>query len=231
MNLAVIPARGGSKRIPLKNIKPFLGKPIIAYSIEAAQTTGLFDKIIVSTDSRKIAGIAEFYGAGVPFLRPDKLADDYTGTNAVIKHALEWFADNGEQVDYACCIYATAPLLEPQYIVHGYDKLCQTNAPFVFSATSFEFPIQRAVRINQNGAVEAFFPEYIKMRSQDMENAYHDAGQFYWGRADSFVNGIDLYSSGSLPIVLPRYLVQDIDTLDDWKRAELMYEIWEKISA
>ncbi|RJP85535.1 MAG: pseudaminic acid cytidylyltransferase [Desulfobacteraceae bacterium] len=226
MNVAIIPARGGSKRIPKKNIKLFLGKPIIAYSIEAAQKSGLFDRIIVSTDSEDIGKVAMKYGADIPFMRPVELADDYTGTNAVVKHALQRFADSGEKVDYACCIYATAPFLEPRYLMAGYEKLIQTSASFVFSVTSFEFPIQRAVRINTDGSVEAFYPDLIKMRSQDLEELFHDAGQFYWGKTGSFLNDTDIYASGALPVILPRHSVQDIDTIEDWERAELMFQAW-----
>lgn len=224
MIVAIIPARGGSKRIPRKNIKAFLGKPIIAYSIEAARNSGLFDRIIVSTDSPEIADVAAACGADVPFMRPGHLSDDFTGTNDVVKHALKWLTASGQIVDCVCCIYATAPMLDVSYLLRGYELLIQGNAPFVFSVTRFEFPVQRAIRIKQNGKVEAMYLEMMMMRSQDLEPAYHDAGQFYWGRADAFINDVDIYSSGSLPIVLPHYMVQDIDTPEDWIRAELMFK-------
>jgi pseudaminic acid cytidylyltransferase len=224
MNVAIIPARGGSKRIPKKNIKPFLGKPIMAYSIETARKCGLFDRIIVSTDSHEVAEVARSFGAEVPFKRPEHLADDFTGTNAVVKHALQWLSASGDDVAFACCIYATAPMLEVSYLTQGYEKLAQTNAPFVFSITRFDFPIQRAIKINQSDKVEALYPEAIQMRSQDLEETYHDAGQFYWGREDAFINDVGIYSSGALPVVLPHYLVQDIDTPEDWIRAELMFK-------
>lgn len=228
MKLAVIPARGGSKRIPNKNIRLFAGKPIIAYSIQAALKCELFDKIIVSTDDENIAGIARQFGAETPFLRPTHLADDYTGTNAVVKHAISWFIEQEEKVQYACCIYATAPFLQAHYLQQGFNKLNRSDKAFVFSVTTFPFPIQRAIKIKTDGTVEAFFPENTKKRSQDLEEAYHDAGQFYWGRAEAFLQNIDMFSESSLPVVLPRYLVQDIDTLEDWTRAELMYQAYLK---
>lgn len=223
MIIAIIPARGGSKRIPRKNICIFAGKPIIAYSIEAARQSGLFDRIVVSTDDAEIARVASEWGAEIPFLRPAALADDFSGTNAVVKHAIRWFNDRGDSIDYACCIYPTAPFLQACYLREGYDKLVASGKSFVFSVTTFRFSIQRAIRINVEGAIEALYPEQIFTRSQDLETAYHDAGQFYWGRADAFLDDVVTYSPASLPVVLPGYLVQDIDTLDDWRRAELMY--------
>lgn len=223
MKLAVIPARGGSKRIPRKNIKLFGGKPIIAYSIAAARESGLFDRIVVSTDDPEIADVAMQYGAEVPFLRPREIADDYTGTNAVVKHAIQWFDGRGESVDYACCIYATAPFVRAQYLREGFEKLSASDRSFAFSVTSFAFPIQRSIRINAAGTVEVCYPEHMFTRSQDLPEAFHDAGQFYWGRAEAFLNDVVLFSPASLPVVLPRYLVQDIDTMEDWRRAELMH--------
>jgi len=228
VKLAIIPARGGSKRIPHKNIRQFAGKPIIAYSIQAALECELFDKVIVSTDDEQIANIARQYGAETPFLRPTNLADDYTGTNAVVKHAISWFIERGEKVQYACCIYATAPFLQTRYLQEGFEKLNSSKKAFVFSVTTFPFPIQRAIKIQTDGSVEAFFPENTEKRSQDLDEAYHDAGQFYWGRAKSFLQNIEMFSESSLPVILPRHLVQDIDTLEDWTRAELMYQAYLK---
>ena len=228
MKVAIIPARGGSKRIPRKNIRPFAGKPIIAYSIEAALDSGLFDRVIVSTDDPKIAEVARSFGAEIPFLRPQELADDHTGTNAVVKHAINWFMKLGEKVDTVCCIYATAPFVQVKYLREGYEKLVQSDKSFVFSVTSFPFPIQRAIRLNAAGEVEAMFPEFIFSRSQDLVETYHDAGQFYWGKAEAFLNDIVTFSSASLPVILPRYLVQDIDTFEDWHRAELMFQVIKK---
>ncbi len=224
--IAVIPARGGSKRIPRKNIRYFCGKPILAYSIQAAKESGLFDRIIVSTDSDEIARVALEYGAEVPFMRPSELSDDYTGTNAVVKHCIKWLLDAGENIDTVCCIYATAPLLQPYYLKKGFDILKNHRCAYAFSVTSFPFPIQRSVRIRPDGRVEPIFPEYVPKRSQDLEEAYHDAGQFYWGSPDSFLEDIPIFSSDSMSVVLPRYLVQDIDTDEDWQQAEAMYNVF-----
>ena len=224
MKIAVIPARGGSKRIPNKNIKLFCNKPIIAYSIEAALGSELFDRVIVSTDAEEIASVAEKYGAEIPFMRPKELADDITGTNAVIRHAIEWFEQRGENISYACGIYATCPMIQIRYLQQGYQELIRSKRLFAFSVTTFPAPIQRAVRITEQGGVEAIWPENINVRSQDLEETYHDAGQFYWGKADGFLSDKLTFSDVSVPVVLPRYLVQDIDTLEDWVRAELMYK-------
>jgi len=224
MKLAVIPARGGSKRIPRKNIRDFCGKPIIAYSIEAALASNLFDHVIVSTDDDEIAAIAREFGAETPFIRPAEIADDYTGTNAVVKHAIQWYEKKSQSISLTCCIYATAPFVSPEYLKEGYERLIKSDKSFAFSVTSFAFPIQRAIRINTMGEVEAFWPEYVNDRSQDLEEAYHDAGQFYWGRAEAFLFDTAAYSSASVPIYLPRYLVQDIDTFEDWEMAEYMYQ-------
>ncbi len=223
MKLAVIPARGGSKRIPHKNIRSFFGKPIIAYSIEQALASGLFDHVIVSTDDEAIASVAREYGAETPFIRPVELADDYTGTNAVVKHAIEWYQEQGEPVSLACCIYATAPFVKHKYLRDGHDKLINSGKLFAFSVTDFSFPIQRALRITENGEADAFWPEYIATRSQDLEKAYHDAGQFYWGKANAFLEEAVMYSNVSIPVILPRSQVQDIDTMEDWEYAEMLY--------
>jgi len=224
VKLAVIPARGGSKRIPGKNKKYFCGKPIIVWSIEAALESDLFDKVIVSTDDEEIADISRKAGADVPFLRPDKLADDYTGTLPVVRHAIEWFKKHQYDVQYVCCIYATAPFTRPEDLSTGFQKLVEMGKSYAFSVTSFPFPIQRAVRITEQGVIEAIWPENIGKRSQDLEEAYHDAGQFYWGRPAAFLNEIPIFSPQSVPVVLPRYRVQDIDTQEDWIRAEAMFQ-------
>lgn len=226
MNVAIIPARGGSKRIPRKNIKLFCGKPMIGYSIDAALKTGLFDRVIVSTDDKEIADIAVSLGAEVPFLRPDALADDFTGTGAVIKHALTWLNAHGVSAQYVCCIYATAPFLLPELLREGYDKLLASKKSFAFSITTFPFPIQRAIKLNQEGLIDAFFPEFVQFRSQDLEASYHDAGQFYWGLEKAFLDEEPSFSPISMPVIVPRYLVQDIDTMEDWHRAELMYRAY-----
>ena len=227
MKLAIIPARGGSKRIPRKNIRDFLGKPIIAYSIEAAQKCGLFDHIVVSTDDSEIAEIARALGAEAPFIRPASLADDHAGTIPVIQHALNWFGAQGKQVDYACCIYATAPFVTAQDLQDGFEILSASSKSFAFSVTRFGFPIQRALRISGEG-IEAFSPEFNDTRSQDLEEAFHDAGQFYWGRGTAFLGNERLFSHASLPVILPQYRVQDIDTIEDWERAEIMHEVLQR---
>lgn len=222
MKVAVIPARGGSKRIPRKNIKEFAGKPIIAYSIEAALRSALFDRIIVSTDDEEIARVAEGFGAEIPFLRPKTLADDFTGTNQVVRHLLTQLKGEGCEPAYACCIYATAPFLDERYLIEGYQRLVASGKSFAFSVTSYPFPIQRAIKINHDGAVEPFFPEHVFTRSQDLQEAYHDAAQFYWGTAQAFLQEEILFSPASVPVILPRHLVRDIDTPQDWHEAELM---------
>jgi len=225
--VAIIPARGGSKRIPRKNIKDFFGKPLIAYSIEIALSSKLFDKVIVSTDDKQIAKIAKEYGAEVPFIRPKELADDFTGTGTVVNHAVEYLEKQGEFYKYICAIYATAPFLQVKYLIEGYDILKNSDAVNAFSSTSMPFPIQRTFKLNENGRCQMFTPEHYMTRSQDLEEAYQDAGQFYWTnrkREKKNTNKIS-FSEISIPIILPRYLVQDIDTLEDWQRAEYMYQI------
>jgi pseudaminic acid cytidylyltransferase len=223
MIVAVIPARGGSKRIPRKNIRPFAGKPIIAYSIEAARQCGLFDRIIVSTDDEEIAGVARDCGAETPFRRPPELSDDYTGTNPVAAHALTWLADHGEDAEFACCIYATAPFIQAGDLRRGYDVLVSAGKSFAFTVTAYDFSIQRAIRVLAGGGVAPFFPQWIDSRSQDLDAAHHDAGQFYWGRAEAFRSGLALFGADSIAILLPRHRVWDIDTPEDWTRAELMH--------
>ena len=222
--VAIIPARGGSKRIPRKNIKLFHGKPLIAYSIEAAIKSNLFDKVIVSTDDEEIAKVAIEYGAVVPIMRPKELSDDFTGTGAVINHILEYLKRVSENYDFVCTIYATAPLLQEKYLVEGFEKLKNSNARNAFSCTSMPFPIQRTFKITQNKRCEMFWPENFTKRSQDLEEAYQDAGQFYWTNLNIKSDDI-IFGKDSIPIILPRFLVQDIDTLEDWQRAEIMYEI------
>jgi pseudaminic acid cytidylyltransferase len=228
VKIAVIPARGGSKRIPHKNIRDFCGKPIIAWSIEAAIKSKLFDQVIVSTDDETIAEVAKQYGAEVPFVRPKKLSDDFTGTNDVVKHAIQWFHDNGQNVDYACCIYATAPFIQLEYLKQGHDKLLSLGKSFVFSVTTFPYPVQRALHVKNDGLIEAVWMENIYARSQDLEELFHDAGQFYWGKASAFLEDVVMLDSTSLPVVLPRYLVQDIDTEEDWVRAEMMFKSYSR---
>jgi pseudaminic acid cytidylyltransferase len=228
MKLALIPARGGSKRIPRKNIRPFRGKPMIAWSIEAALAAGCFDRILVSTDDEEIAKVAESYGAEVPFLRPAHLADDQATTQAVVMHSADWCQQQGLHVDAVCCLYATAPFVCSDDLLKAARLL--ENSPdhsFVFAATSFPFPIQRAIRMNQNGRSSMFQPEHFNSRSQDLEEAYHDAGQFYWARVNAWLNSESIFEDGA-PLILPRWRVQDIDTEEDWQRAELLHRLIEE---
>lgn len=228
MNLAIIPARGGSKRIPGKNIKLFAGKPLIAYSIAAAQQSALFDAIWVSTDSEKVAEVALEYGADVPFMRPAELSDDFVGTGPVTQHAIQYATEHGLKPDYCCCIYATAPFLQSAYLQQGLLQLqAAKDKCFAFSCTSFAFPVQRALSL-QGGGVAPMYPEFIGKRSQDLTEAFHDAGQFYWGTREGFLSKKRMFSEYAIPIILPRHLVQDIDTLEDWQRAELMYQAYIK---
>jgi len=231
MNLCVIPARGGSKRIPRKNIRAFCGKPMIAWSIEVALASGCFDQVIVSTDDAEIADVARQWGAAVPFMRPAELADDFAGTTPVVAHAVRWHQDYGKELIAVCCLYATAPFVDPEDIKDGLKSLEQTPADrFVFTATPYASPIQRALRLDPaSGEAKMWQPEQFSNRSQDLEPAYHDAGQFYWGRPQAWLQSGNLFE-GSKPLLMPRWRVQDIDTQDDWIRAEHLCEVLSKIS-
>lgn len=224
MRVAVIPARGGSKRIPRKNIRNFCGKPMIAWSIEAALESGYIDRIVVSTDDQEIAEVACKFGADVPFMRPASLADDYVGTTAVVQHALQWLINDGVDVAETCCLYATAPFVSGGDIRRGLDILNQTGAAYAFSVTTYSFPIQRALKLTGGGRIAMFYPEHAETRSQDLEEAYHDAGQFYWGTREAWLSMKAIYADHSVPVILPRYRVQDIDTPDDWERAVWMFK-------
>jgi pseudaminic acid cytidylyltransferase len=223
MIVAIIPARGQSKRIPQKNIKLFAGQPIISYSIDVAKNTKIFDEIIVSTDSDEIARISNSLGANIPFMRPAELADDHTPTALVIIHTLKWLKDRGKTVKFFCCIYPTAPFLNTKYLKKGFELLRKNNAVTAFSVTTFPFPIFRALKLTKTGYLEMFWPKYRDRRSQDLPEAYHDAGQFYWGNTEKFLRAKTLYTEKSVPIVLPRFLVHDIDTMEDWETAEKMF--------
>lgn len=225
MKIALIPARGGSKRIPRKNIKLFHGKPMLAYSIEAAQQSGCFDKIIVSTDDLEIAAIARQYGAEVPFMRPAAIADDYATTMDVIQHAIAWCESQQMSVELLCCIYATAPFIAASDLVEGLAQVSDGDIDYAFSATSFAFPIQRAIALNANGRVQMLQPEHVNTRSQDLPEAFHDAGQFYWGKTAAFKAGKPLFSLSAKAILIPRKRVQDVDTLEDWEFAEALYAV------
>jgi pseudaminic acid cytidylyltransferase len=224
MRLAVIPARGGSKRIPRKNIKLFGGKPMIAWSIEAAIQSGCFDRIIVSTDDAEIAAVAKEHGADVPFTRPINLSDDHTGTIPVIAHAIDWQNQYGQTATQVCCIYATAPFVQAAELQRGLNVLLSTGADYAFSLTSYAFPIQRAIRITAGQRIEMFQPEHFNTRSQDLPEAWHDAGQFYWGHAQAWLSGKPLFTPDAAPVFLPRHRVQDIDSAEDWDRAEWLFK-------
>jgi len=224
MKLAVIPARGGSKRIPRKNIKLFCGKPMLAWSIEAARRSGCFDRIVVSTDDEEIAAVARQCGAETPFMRPEGLANDHAGTIPVVHHAVDWFIASGQRPEAVCCLYATAPFVMPADLQRGLQVLQAETCDYAFSATSYAFPIQRAFRVRRDGRAEMFQPEHFHTRSQDLVEAFHDAGQFYWGSADAWTAERPIFSAEAVPIVLPRHRVQDIDTPEDWTRAEWLFK-------
>lgn len=225
MRLAVIPARGGSKRIPRKNIKLFCGKPMIAWSIEAALQSGCFDRIIVSTDDSEIAEVARQYGAETPFVRPSDLADDHMGTVPVVAHAIAWQIQQNPTPSEVCCIYATAPFLKAEDLRNGLELMQKSGVAFACAVTTYAFPIQRAIRITADNRLVMFHPEHANTRSQDLETAWHDAGQFYWGQVNAWLTGRTIFNSDTAPIVLPRHRVQDIDTPEDWRRAELLFAI------
>lgn len=229
MRVAIIPARGGSKRIPRKNIKSFAGLPIIAYSIKTAQKSGLFEKIIVSTDDEEIADIARSYGAEAPFIRPKELSDDYIATTPVIAHAIQTLQEQGDVIEAACCIYATAPFARFEDINRAYEALINRQKSYAFPVTTFPFPIFRGVKRDDDGNIEMFWPEHFSTRSQDLPEAYHDVGQFYWGMSEAWLEGRAIFSDAATTIVLPRHLVQDIDTQEDWVRAELMYKVLQEL--
>jgi N-acylneuraminate cytidylyltransferase len=224
MKVAVIPARGGSKRIPRKNIKLFCGRPIIAWSIEAALQSGCFDHVVVSTDDTEIAEVARHCGAQVPFIRPATLSDDNSGTIPVIRHAIEWLSQQGKVSDHVCCIYATAPFLSAADIQRGLDILTRSGSDYAFAVTKYPFPIQRAIRITEQGRVLMFNQDHFNTRSQDLEEAYHDAGQFYWGRASAWLTEKVIFGLDAAVIQIPGYRVKDIDTVEDWTMAEYLFE-------
>jgi len=225
MNIAIIPARGGSKRIPRKNIKLFCGKPIIAYSIAAARRTTLFDKIIVSTDDHEIADIAREWGAQIPFMRPQNLSDDYATTMDVMKHAIGWLNQNDAVYTAACCIYPTAPFVRVSDLKKGHALLNNPHIEFAFPVTTFPSSIFRALELRRDNELKMFWPEHIHTRTQDLPEAYFDAGQFYWGKTNAFLNKEAIFKGHASPVIIPRHLAHDIDTPEDWKQAELFYQI------
>lgn len=222
--VAVIPARGGSKRIPHKNIRNFCGAPMIAWPIKTALNSALFERVLVSTDDPAIAEVARDHGAEVPFTRPSGLADDHTGTSPVIAHAIEYLRETGADPDPVCCIYATAPFVTVSDLRTGLEALDDQCADFAFSVTSYAYPIQRALRVRPDGHVAMFEPGNFNLRSQDFEEAFHDAGQFYWGRAAAWLSGEPLFGHDAVAVRLPRHRVQDIDSPEDWERAEWLFK-------
>ena len=226
MKIAIIPARGGSKRIPRKNVRPFCGNPTMHWPIKAALESGAFDEVIVSTDDEEIADVARGCGAKVPFRRPTELSTDHSLTLPVIAHAIRWWEENEAPVELACCIYATAVFLRPSYLAAGLESLRDhPDAEFAFGVTSYAFPIFRALRRHADGRVEMFWPENELVRSQDLPEAWHDAGQFYWGRKAAFLCRQGVFSARSIGVPIPRSLVQDIDTQEDWDRAEKIFKV------
>ena len=224
MRLCIIPARGGSKRIPRKNVRPFAGKPMIGYAIEAARASGLFDRIVVSTDHDEIARVSEAFGAEVPFRRPSDLADDFTPTVPVIAHALSACGRSASDEDQVCCLYPCVPLIDVGDIVRGHRLLDESGAPFVFPVAPFPAPVQRALRRDADGRLAPFQPEFVATRSQDLEPGYYDAGQFYWGAARAWLGGGAIHADAA-GIVLPAWRVVDIDSPEDWDRAELLFHV------
>jgi len=222
-SISIIPARGGSKRIPRKNIKDFLGKPIIAYSIDAALKSALFDKVIVSTDDYEIAEISKNYGAEVPFMRSEKNSNDFATTADVLLEVIQNFSNSGFEFDYLCCIYPCAPFITPQKLQDSFNIMLKEKAEGIIPIVKFSYPIQRALRINNLGLLEYIWPENLNKRSQDLETAYHDASQFYWINVKSFNKSKNLITENSLPFILSEMEVQDIDSQMDFRLAEIKY--------
>lgn len=222
MNVAIIPARGGSKRVPRKNIKQFAGKPMIAHAITAALESGLFDHVVVSTDDEEIADIARQWGAEVPFMRPPDLADDHTPTVPVIAHAVRACQELGWQFDHVCCIYPGVPFIRVGDLKQAFALLASSKAAYCYPVAEFPSAIQRALRHLPDGRVQPFQPQYEWTRTQDLEPAFYDAGQFYWGKVESWLGGLGLQSHGS-GLVIPQWRVVDIDTPEDWRRAEILF--------
>lgn len=204
---------------------------MISWAIAAAKEAGVFDAVIVSTDDEEIASVATANGAEAPFRRPADLANDHAATLPVIDHAIRWFEQNRSKIALACCIYATAPFLKPEFLNSGLNVMrSRPDAEFAFSVTSYSFPIFRSLKCNPDGTVSMFWPEHQLTRSQDLPEAWHDAGQFYWGKPESFAKS-GIFSTRAYPVILPRYLVQDIDTMEDWETAERMFEALKNRSA
>ncbi|EAI0691071.1 TPA: pseudaminic acid cytidylyltransferase [Campylobacter coli] len=224
-NLCIIPARGGSKRIPRKNIIDFLGKPLIAYSIESALKSDIFDEVIISSNDEEIIKIACQFGAKAPFIRDEKLSDDYSSSTAVIQNAVEILAKKGQVYDNVCALYATAPLISSGILKKAYENFLQNESQFLFSATEFDYPIQRAFYLNEKNQVHMFDESFYNSRSQDLTKAYHDAGAFYFGKSKAWLGNDFLFKPYSSVYLLPRNLVCDIDTLEDLEFAKILYKV------
>ncbi|AKD04889.1 pseudaminic acid cytidylyltransferase [Pontibacter korlensis] len=226
--LAIIPARGGSKRLPRKNIRPFLGKPIIAYSIEAALQSGLFDEVMVSTDDEEIAQVARKNGASVPFMRSEKAADDFATTAQVLEEVLGRYKDTGKEFEVACCLYPTAPFVTGKILREAYQKLEEGSFDTVFPVLRYSYPVWRSLRV-EDGKASLNWPEHLHSRSQDLEPAFHDAGQFYWFGVERFLRQRRLFTDNSGAVELSELQAQDIDSETDWKLAELKYKLLHNI--
>jgi pseudaminic acid cytidylyltransferase len=224
MNIAVIPARGGSKRIPRKNIKLFHGIPIIAYAINSAWESGVFDEVIVSTEDYEIAEIAMHFGATIPWMRTKELSDDYATTLSVMQDAVFKLKADTAAMENVCCIYPATPLLKPGYITQGLQKLKNEEWKYVFSGQKANQSPQRLFSLSASKGVELLFPKYNDTRTQDLDDFFYDAGQFYWGQVSSWENGIPIFSSNSTIVEIPRNLAVDIDTVEDWQYAESLFE-------
>jgi len=220
---AIIPARGGSKRIPRKNIRQFHGRPMIAWTIDTAINSGLFSNVIVSTDDAEIAAIAQEHGAQVPFLRPADFSNDYATTKDVMRHAVTWLAKNQIESDFVCCLYATAPFLQAEDVVKGLRALQESTADYAYAVTEFDYSPHRALIKNQNGQVSLEKPELAAVRSQDLPSLVHDAGQFYWAKTETWLTQQEVLSSAGIGIEIPRSQAQDIDNEEDWKLAEALF--------
>jgi pseudaminic acid cytidylyltransferase len=225
VSIAIIPARGGSKRVPRKNIRMFHGRPMIAWSICNAIESGAFDEVVVTTDDEEIASIAEKLGAKAPFRRPKDLSNDFSPVMPVILHTINWWENNISEVDHACCIYATAPFLTPRLLAEGLNLLKDTNVDFVLSVKRFPYPVQRSLRVDANNFLRFAQPENAFIRSQDLEERYHDAGQYFAGTVDAFKKYKTSHEGRCLPIIIPNEEAIDIDTEDDWRFAEKLFYI------
>lgn len=226
-SICIIPARGGSKRIPRKNIKLFMGKPIMTYSIETALNSSIFDEVMVSTDDEEFAEVARQHGASVPFLRSDVTANDYATTVDVLLEVIEKYEQRGMAFDSICCLYSTAPFVTPDRLKEAYSKLSD-KVDACFTMVEYSYPIQRSLRINEAGQVEMKYPEYLKSRTQDLEKVYHDAGQFYFVKTNTLIEEKTVWCKHTAPLVISELEVQDLDTLTDWQLAEMKYELLHK---